>query len=484
MKYFLTSTVSLLAALLPVKSIAKSTPAHGQMIYETQDVFVKSPSHKDLTQRLPVSYDWRNQNGQNYIPVPKDQGACGSCVSFAAMTALEAQINITHGRLPWSLSRQHMVSCGAQTCRGWLIHEAPVFLRDIGAVDEACMPYLSGASGNVTLCNDLCTQSERSVRISNFIQPTNGLIDIDAIKKALLEGPLLTSMILFEDLYTYQEGVYRHRTGNQLGSHAIVLVGWDDRDQSWIAANSFGPEWGDQGFFKVAWNDQSLVGRYTWRFEVNQDLARHHAVIANINPNDLLTGNIPLQFESDFPGSRQSEWVIAKSMQDYVDNNLVLARTVNLVEQPTLDLQSTVFRGTDTLDTTTLADGEYVIGLRTLHAGGLTDSSPVQISILNGNFNGVVSLENLAEGQNIFSLKQLRIRTSASPINFRTIKVVVNNLQTGESWTRSTTNIADEMIFTLATQNYPDGDYHIAVSGEVSPSQQITSTPVQVRIDN
>jgi C1A family cysteine protease len=31
----------------------------------------------------------------------------------------------------------------------------------------------------------------------------------------------------------------------------VILVGYDNEEGAWIAQNSWGSEWGDNGFFKV-----------------------------------------------------------------------------------------------------------------------------------------------------------------------------------------------------------------------------------------
>ena len=92
------------------------------------------------------------------------------------------------------------------------------------------------------------------------------------IKAGIQKGPLVANMILYEDLEYYRDGVYRHVDGIKLGNHAIVLVGWDNSDDSWIAMNSWGPECGQKGFFKVAWDDVTLPGRYTWAIDVERPL--------------------------------------------------------------------------------------------------------------------------------------------------------------------------------------------------------------------
>lgn len=39
-------------------------------------------------------------------------------------------------------------------------------------------------------------------------------------------GPITASMSVYEDFLTYKSGVYTHKTGKNLGGHAIKLLGW------------------------------------------------------------------------------------------------------------------------------------------------------------------------------------------------------------------------------------------------------------------
>lgn len=73
-------------------------------------------------------------------------------------------------------------------------------------------------------------------------------------QQALMEtGPLAASFTVYADFPTYTSGVYKHTSGQELGGHAVVLLGWgtEDGKDYWLLKNSWTDKWGDKGFFKV-----------------------------------------------------------------------------------------------------------------------------------------------------------------------------------------------------------------------------------------
>jgi hypothetical protein len=63
---------------------------------------------------------------------------------------------------------------------------------------------------------------------------------------------VLTGFTVYTDFLYYESGIYRHTTGVVEGGHAVAIVGYDDEEQCWIIKNSWGPNWGENGFFRIA----------------------------------------------------------------------------------------------------------------------------------------------------------------------------------------------------------------------------------------
>ena len=77
-------------------------------------------------------------------------------------------------------------------------------------------------------------------------------------KKALLDGPVVAAMAVYQDFFHYKSGVYRHITGNLAGYHAVCVVGYDDAKACWIVKNSWGSNWGEHGFFNIRYGECGL----------------------------------------------------------------------------------------------------------------------------------------------------------------------------------------------------------------------------------
>ena len=78
--------------------------------------------------------------------------------------------------------------------------------------------------------------------------------DVRVIQREIMtNGPVEGVFTIYEDFMSYRNGVYRHVHGEQLGRHAIRILGWgvENGTPYWLAANSWGKEWGDGGFFKI-----------------------------------------------------------------------------------------------------------------------------------------------------------------------------------------------------------------------------------------
>jgi C1A family cysteine protease len=210
---------------------------------------------------LPAAYDLRNIGGKNFITPIRDQGACGSCVAFGTCATIEGMFRVQRGdpTLNVDLSEAHLFFCqgraqGVTCATGWMPDKAFACAAATGIADEACYPY----DTNKTDCSGLCSDWQN--RVTKVTAP-HGIAPGDIKTAITTKGPVSACFVVYDDFFSYRSGVYRHVTGNQAGGHCISLVGYDDAAQCWIAKNSWGTGWGENGFFRIAYGE---CGIDTW----------------------------------------------------------------------------------------------------------------------------------------------------------------------------------------------------------------------------
>jgi C1A family cysteine protease len=220
----------------------------------------------------PAKWDWRSASEMDWTTPIKDQSGCGSCVAFATAALIESNLEIFK-RDPYlnpDLSEADLFfrGCGGCCGRGWNFVPALSYAQNKGIPDEACFPYdLQG--GQDGPCPD---RDKRIIKITGWRTIFNAS---QAKEWISLRGPLMSGMAVYEDFFNYQQGIYKEAYGGYIGDHAICVVGYDDAGGYWICKNSWGPGWGEKGWFRIAYGESGLGGRfpfYTAEFTSDDDI--------------------------------------------------------------------------------------------------------------------------------------------------------------------------------------------------------------------
>lgn len=204
--------------------------------------------------------DWRNHGAVTSV---KNQGNCGSCWAFSSSEAIEGVVYLNTKNL-YNLSEQELVDCsysyGNNGCGGGSMDSAFEYVIDNGLCDNNSYPYISNNINNA--CNnDTCN---KVAYIKNF-SDVNRNSEYD-LKKALNKNPISVAIQANKRSFQlYKKGIYDDiDCGYQL-DHGVLLVGYGKEMELdyWIVKNSWGEDWGENGYIRLKRNimdDRGICG--------------------------------------------------------------------------------------------------------------------------------------------------------------------------------------------------------------------------------
>ncbi|KAL1509142.1 hypothetical protein ABEB36_003927 [Hypothenemus hampei] len=193
---------------------------------------------------VPSSIDWRTQG---YVTSVKDQGQCGSCWAFSVTGVLEGAYYKKTGNLV-SFSEQQLIDCDTKLnygCDGGYEEQTFPYVQEYGIEAESSYPY--------TAKDGSCKYDASKVvtKISSYVYYYGN-------EAALLEaagtiGPISIAVDASE-FSAYSSGIYSSTTCSKKElNHAILVVGYGSENgvDYWIVKNSWGSDWGEEGYIKM-----------------------------------------------------------------------------------------------------------------------------------------------------------------------------------------------------------------------------------------
>lgn len=202
---------------------------------------------------FPAAFDMRAAYPAcQAIASVQDQGQCGGCWAFSVAASLSDRL--CRRGVDVLLSAQNTLDCTEGRsigCNGGFTEDGFDQAAGNGLLSASCVPW----SGGDASCTDGQCVSKESPKAYTSSYYKYVKSDPAAIKAELAQhGSISAVFEVFEDFFTYSSGVYSHTTGNYAGLHAVNMLGYgtDQGNDYWIVKNSWGSDFGEGGFFRIA----------------------------------------------------------------------------------------------------------------------------------------------------------------------------------------------------------------------------------------
>jgi len=202
----------------------------------------------------PAAFDWRTKN---VITPVKNQQQCGSCWAFSVAETAES-VNILNNKANISLrvSEQQIVDCDTSDdgCNGGNPETAWEYVISTGLDSEASYPYTAedgtchytkqNVVAQIKSWKYACSSGDETTLQTNLlVEPVS--ICVDAENWSDYTGGVMTA---WDCAWVVEL------------DHCVQLVGYSTTDGStpyWIVRNSWGEDWGESGYIRLAMGDNT-----------------------------------------------------------------------------------------------------------------------------------------------------------------------------------------------------------------------------------
>lgn len=246
---------------LGMNKFSCTTPSEYDTLLGTSIRFGRRQISQKAIQRnteIPDSIDWRDTG---FVLPVKNQGNCGSCWSFAAIATSETAYGIT-AKKAVSFSEQNLIDCCTECsgCSGgWPVTAVEFILhKQNGRFNsEGDYPY-KAVKG---YCN---YDSSKAVgMITNYVS-VNEADEIDLKEKVAMYGVAAVCISAGNSPFmSYSGGILDDFDCNEYAiNHAVAVVGYgvEDAVDYWIIKNSWGCDWGEDGYVRLIRNKRNQCG--------------------------------------------------------------------------------------------------------------------------------------------------------------------------------------------------------------------------------
>ena len=298
-------------------------------IDSTINNFWKDLTVKELFTTLVSAFESRySAYDEGYVTSSKNQHENNACWAFTATSLLETQsiynnlltkeqANFSEAHVFYNTARNGFENVTLNTYNRTLttggnsIVAAAYYFNGKGPVSESSFPY-----------SDDVVYQQKSYMDNSFDKP---VVSVDeffyethydeavsctdfvlSLKTRIKTYKSVGTNIYYDDSFMNVVGgnyYYKYNGDSNVGNHAVVLVGWDDTipasyfknatsNGGWIAKNSWGSSWANNGFFYISYED-FIICKDSYNFVAN----KNYSFDNSYNSSDVF-GNLVFSISS------------------------------------------------------------------------------------------------------------------------------------------------------------------------------------------
>ena len=191
--------------------------------------------------------DWRSFG---VVSPVSNQGECGSCYAITAVGAIESLFAIRQKNIK-KFSVQQIIDCSASEgnrgCKEGRTDFTFNYVKKNGICSEESYPLRNREEQ----CQALRCSSVTALSGYSKIEPLDDYKLFEAVQMQPVAALLSAASNVFK---SYKSGIIDDASCGIKLNHYVLIVGYDLRPENfyWIVRNSWGTNWGEGGYFRVA----------------------------------------------------------------------------------------------------------------------------------------------------------------------------------------------------------------------------------------